>query len=154
MNPQTVTVVGHSLTETLVSTLEEMGFVFAMEAEPGEEKGPHGIAVEVPFSGVYSGLLWLEVSPQVLPTMAASMLAMDGVPGRVLQMDALGELANVICGNVLPALAGPRAIFALGHPEPTEGPGPDSEVEARSLVILDDGWAEARLVVYAMPPTQ
>jgi len=152
MNPPTMTCLGESLTETLVSTLEEMGFAFAIEAEPGEEKGLHGIAVEVTFTGPYSGLLWLEVSPQVLPTMTASMLALDGVPGRVLQLDALGELANVICGNVLPALAGSRATFTLGHPEPATGPGPQG-AEARSLVILDDGWAEARLVVYARPPT-
>jgi len=152
MNPSTMTDLGASLTETLVTTLEEMGFVFAIEAGPGEERGLHGIAVEVSFSGPSSGLLWLEVSPQVLPTMTASMLAMDGVPGRVLQMDALGELANVVCGNVLPALAGSRAAFTLGHPEPANGPGPEG-AEARSLVILDDGWAEARLVVVARPPT-
>jgi len=152
MSPPTMAELGHSLTQILVNTLEEMGFVFALEAEPGEEKGLHGIAVEVTFTGPYAGSLWLEVSPQVLPTMSASMLAMDGVPGRVLQMDALGELANVICGNVLPALAGPRAVFALGDPEPASGPGPE-EPEAQSLVILDDGWAEARLVVHAVPPT-
>ena len=84
-----------------------------MEAEPGEEKGTDGIAVQVGFHGPFTGAVRLEMSAAVLPMLAANMLAMDGEPGRVLQMDALGELANIVCGNVLPALAGPRAVFNL-----------------------------------------
>ena len=44
-----------------------------------------------------------------------------------LQRDAVGELANVICGSVLPRIAGRRAVFRLGAPQ-WLGPGqsPDS----------------------------
>lgn len=137
--------------DAIIGTLEEMGFLFAMEAEPGEEKGTDGVAVQVGFRGPSTGAVRLEMSASILPMLAANMLAMDGEPGRILQMDALGELANIVCGNVLPGLAGPRAVFDLDHPAAPTGPL-EGELLASSLVVMDGGWAEARLVVYAVPP--
>lgn len=151
MNPAVQQDLETCIREAIVNTLEEMGFLFAMEAEPGEEKGTDGVAVEVAFRGPYSGALRLEMSAGVLPMLAANMLAMDGEPGRILQMDALGELANIVCGNVLPALAGPRAVFDLDRPGVVTTPL-QGEPVAGTLVVMDGGWAEARLVVYAVPP--
>ena len=151
MNPAVQQDLETCIREAIVQTLEELGFLFAMEAEAGEETGTDGIAVEVGFHGPLAGAVRLEMSAAVLPVLAANMLAMDGEPGRVLQMDALGELANIVCGNVLPALAGPRAVFNLDQPRVVTGPL-QGEPVAGSLVMLDRGWAEARLVVYAAPP--
>lgn len=151
MNPVVQQDLETCIQEAMVGTLEEMGFLFAMEAEPGEEKGLDGVAVEVAFHGPFTGAVRVEMSAAVLPMLAANMLAMDGEPGRVLQMDALGELANIVCGNVLPALAGPRAVFDLEHPRACTGPL-QGEPLASSLVVMDGGWAEARLVVYSAPP--
>ena len=151
MNPAVQQDLETCIREAIVHTLEEMGFLFAMEAEPGEEKGADGVAVEVGFRGPYTGAVRLEMSAAVLPLLAANMLAMDGEPGRILQMDALGELANIVCGNVLPALAGPRAVFDLDRPSAVTGPL-RGDPWASCLVMMDGGWAEARLVVYAVPP--
>ena len=47
---------------------------------------------------------------------------MLGVSDADLAMvrDALGEVANVVCGNLLPDLAGREAVFHLSAPEPID----------------------------------
>jgi CheY-specific phosphatase CheX len=70
----------------------------------------------VDFDGPFRGRLVLRVTGGVLPSIAASMLGQDEPPSGPLQRDALGEVANVICGALLPALGGPSAVFALARP--------------------------------------
>jgi hypothetical protein len=43
-----------------------------------------------------------------------------GAAGAAERRDAVGELANVICGHVLPAAAGPAAVFHLAAPAPVD----------------------------------
>jgi hypothetical protein len=56
-------------------------------------------------------------------------------------------MANVICGNVLPALAGPGAVFRLGRPAPVDGADPDGNCLARLSLLLDG--QPAALAVWA-----
>jgi CheY-specific phosphatase CheX len=53
----------------------------------------------------------------MLPTVAANMLGDDDAPAPAQQLDALGEIANVICGNLLPHIAAPHAVFQLDAPQ-------------------------------------
>lgn len=58
---------------------------------------------------------------------------------------------DIVCGHVLPALAGPRAVFDPDHPSPATGPLGGEQL-ARTPVMVDGGWAEARPMVNAAPP--
>ncbi len=65
-------------------------------------------AAEVKFRGAFSGKLVLLVSQDLYTAIAANMLGIPAPAPRQME-DALCEMANVICGNIVPELA-------LGHP--------------------------------------
>ena len=58
-----------------------------------------------------------------------------------LQRDALGELANIICGNVLPLLAGAEDLFRLSAPagRPPRPRAPAGRMSAQAELGLEDG---------------
>jgi CheY-specific phosphatase CheX len=103
------------------------------------------VGVAVDFEGPVTGTLELRVSALVLPGLAINMLGEFETPSDEVQRDALGEVANVITGNVLPRLAGAKAVFRL-HPPRAIGPasGPATAV---ADVGLDEGRAELRLLI-------
>ena len=55
------------------------------------------------------------------------MLGIEEAPEHGVVLDAFGELTNVICGNVLPLVAGPEAVFDLDAPEVVSGSGASLE---------------------------
>jgi len=65
----------------------------------------------VDFTGRFTGGMELALSASVLAELAANMLGAE--EGTTLsadeQRDALRELANVVCGNLLPAIRRRRA---------------------------------------------
>lgn len=88
-------------------------------SEPGDETGEPSheetIVTSVHFRGPFEGDLFLEVSSDLLPIVAMNMLGMDdeNAASHDEQKDAFKELLNVICGNLLPAIAGERAVFNI-----------------------------------------
>jgi CheY-specific phosphatase CheX len=61
--------------------------------------------------------------------LAANMLGQANAPPEEQQHDALGEVANVVCGNLLPRIAGAKEVFQLGPPQLVEwndAPGDDA----------------------------
>jgi hypothetical protein len=103
------------------AALERTAFLFA---EPGIPEGfdadvadaaPTPFAATVSFSGAHDGAFCIEFPARLLPVLATNVLGEDEAPGEELQRDALGELANIICGNVLPALD-PDGKYSLGSP--------------------------------------
>lgn len=142
-----------ALVQAAASTFELLGFLVPDEEVTSEqEEMPLDAACRVRFRGPISGALEMEVSGPVLAEFAGNMLGSDGPPPRDVEMAALGEAANVICGNVLPAIAGSRAVFDLSAPEtstkavvrrPVEG-------ELASVVLgLGEGRVEIVLRRYA-----
>ena len=123
-----------ALHQATVNAFEELAFVFPMpELEPPADSP--STAATVDFEG---GRLVLTVSDDLLPAIAANMLG-DQEPSREDQLDALREVANVICGNVLPAIgAGGMGTPRLGG----EGGGTPT---ARADVLLSEGSASVRL---------
>jgi CheY-specific phosphatase CheX len=73
--------------------------------------------VSVDFNGPFSGKLLVRVCGGLLPIIATNMLGEEDVLSKSLQYDALGEIANVICGNMLPEIAGSDQIFHVSAPE-------------------------------------
>lgn len=131
-----------ALHRAAVTAFEELAFVFPMpELEPDEHAGRTAAVVD--FDGHRAGKLVLTVSDELLPVIAANMLG-DGEATREEQLDALKEVANVICGNVLPSIDGPRALFRLHAPRLAVDEAAGAPA-AQADVILSEGSASVRL---------
>jgi CheY-specific phosphatase CheX len=106
------------------SALETTAFLFA---EPWAPPASDAIAVPTPFvatvefSGSHHGAISIEFPARLLPVLATNVLGDEETPGEEMQRDALGELANIICGNVLPALD-PDGKYSLGAPDVSAAP--------------------------------
>jgi hypothetical protein len=125
-----------------------MAFLFPAAAEdcPAGERDAESCA-SVAFAGSVCGRLVLRVPEAIVPSMAANMLGCpdpDAVSAEQ-QRDALGEMANVICGNLLPRLTSPRDIYHVA--QPAFGPPPEEPrrpaCEAR--VCLEAGAVSLQL---------
>jgi hypothetical protein len=109
-------------------------------------------SVSVSFAGPFGGELIVSASATLLPHLAANMLALEDPSTVTLdqQEDALKELANVICGNVLPAIAGKEPVFRVDVPRLLT----NSEAAAyrpssvRASLFLDAGHIELALCVH------
>jgi CheY-specific phosphatase CheX len=70
----------------------------------------------VSFKGAFSGCLFVSVSSTLLPLLSSNMMGEEGSIAQTLEQDALCEIANIICGNVLPAIYGFKLVFHLDAP--------------------------------------
>lgn len=143
------------------STFESLALLFA-DTTPSavQAEAPLTFTVRVAFAGPCTGTLDVAVSDDVAIALAANMLGFSPATvgaDRQMQRDAVGELANVVCGNVLPLVAGREAVFHLAAP--AEG-APDARdpgvtlphASARCLAValgIEDGRAELTLRVDA-----
>lgn len=148
--PETLT---SPLLEAATETFESLAYLFA---EPGITDDIPGEDVEgvvaVAFTGPSHGGVIMQLSGGVLPALAANMLGLDDPTSGHDQRDALGEAANVICGNVLPRVAGSAAVFALGVPQlfsswsdAVQSLGAES---ARIRLDVEGGRADIALVMH------
>jgi len=138
-----------ALEEATTRTFEDLCFLCPMpELEDEMADVPTPVFARVDFSGAAKGHMELRVARPLLPVLAQNMLgAFDDVP-EDQQSDALGEIANVICGNVLPALGGATAVYDLGKPVTgieEGGPVATGAVTATARVLLEDGPVTAAL---------
>ena len=143
-----------------VRTFEDLGFMLpSFDLNDAQKRARPDAAVEIAFRGIFSGRLVLTMSGPILAVAAGNMLGEDEAEmPREAQLDALGELANVICGNVLPEIAGDRETFALTPPALlTEIPGPlkgQAGTVGEVRVGLDDGRADVRLYLEGEVPAE
>lgn len=132
-----------ALSQVAVETFEKLAFMFAFpEDDVGSEDIEHPIYGQVRFSGPFSGMLTIVISSAVLPELAANMLGLDEET-RVTQEerhDALKETINVICGNLLPVVAGPEHIFNMETPRVMpQNEDPQQDALARVGLSFDEG---------------
>jgi len=123
-------------------TLEQLAFMFSL---PEDERScmipDSAVAATIPFSGSFSGKLVMIVSTLFLPELAANMLGVDEEEIVLNQQhDALKETINIICGNLLPAIAGNEVVFNI------DAPVIITEVEAIKDVIKDNDNKLATMV--------
>jgi len=130
-------------------TLEQMAFIFSEpdpDPGPGETEFSDATVVSVSFIGPVSGSLCMTIPSETLPELSANMLGVDEADTTPEQhADALKETMNVICGNLLPAMAGDKAIFDINAPEIVETHGGEEPV-ARARLELEEGYC--RLFLY------
>jgi CheY-specific phosphatase CheX len=107
------------LSDVVVDTLEKLAFLFAAPLEgPAPEETRELATVRVRFSGPICGGMQLSLSRPVLAELAGNMLGADDASALSPdeQHDALRELVNVICGNLLPLIGGNNAEFHIQTP--------------------------------------
>lgn len=109
MNPTEQTMLG-----VVEETFASLAFMFPVEPDAsasGDEGAMERAVVE--FSGPFRGSLLLSVSSAMLEPLAANMLGLEdgATPEPEQKLDALNELLNVICGNLLPLITSPREVF-------------------------------------------
>lgn len=131
-------------------TFEQLSFMLPMP-DDGEKHTPPAVEIvaAVRFRGPFSGRLLVGAPRAFLPPLAANMLGEDDVESEVQQLDALAEVANVICGNLLPALAGVEAVFDFEAPQVFESAllAADERPTAQVVITLDEGAARVDLHV-------
>lgn len=142
-----------SLSQTTAATFEDLALLFPdAELTPEQDAVPLDVTVSVDFRGPLTGRLVLRASECVMPAIAANMLGEDESQQVPLQRDALGELANVICGNVLPAIGGAEAVFHLAAPRVHsvgETLSRDEDApQAKVAFGVETGRVEAQLFVF------
>jgi chemotaxis protein CheY-P-specific phosphatase CheC len=129
---------------------QELVFLFPTpEIDEQQLNAQFEAAVSIDFEGPFSGNLLVIVCGGLLPILAANMLGEEGTPSMSLQYDALGEIANVICGHMLPGIAGSKDVFHVSPPrlaETTDLP-PVAEVQ----MGLGIGRADLLLFVSKYP---
>ena len=140
MNEQAIEI----LTRVAGETLEQLAFIFSFpEEERDTLEDDSLVATSVSFAGPFSGTLVMTISAQILQELTANMLGMDDEEEIALdqQHDALKETINVICGNLLPAIAGKKAVFDLDAPKIID------EAEAiKKAAKTNDGRAPTAIV--------
>lgn len=97
-------------------TFEDLAFTFPMP-ELKDQIGAlqfEGTS-SVIFKGPVEGRLVVNAYGNVMGPLASNMLGIEEAAAGQ-QQDALGEIANVICGNVLPEIAGSTAVFDIDSP--------------------------------------
>ena len=140
-----------TLRSATISTFEELALLMAEGADGADRPADAPLAggVRVGFAGPLRGAVTVRVTACVLDAVAANMLGRRLPAGDPLCRDALGELANVLCGTLLPVLAGPRAEFRLSPPEWLDAGEPTTPARgalAASLAVpLETGRAEVLL---------
>ncbi len=101
------------------AALERTAFLFAEAGAPvaddTADAPPPPFVATVAFTGAHDGAFSIEFPARLLPVLATNVLGEEESPSEEMQRDALGELANIICGNVLPALD-PNGKYSLGSP--------------------------------------
>ena len=101
-------------------------------------------AVSVSIEGPLSGRMVLGVSRELFPVLAGNMVGDDTPLPEDQQRDALGEMANIIAGAILPVLSGPSTVFRLGRPEPTDLAVEEARSDIDRAVRIDLGVDEGR----------
>lgn len=149
-----------ALSRVAEATFEQLAFLFP---EPGDLSGNSDdcaeTAARIRFSGAFSGELIVALSTSALAELADNMLGLDdGWESSVEQQhDAFREVLNVLCGNLLPELAGSKAVFDLAAPEVLDAAEYLQALEgrtprARVRMGLDEGHLDLVLFHEDMPP--
>ncbi len=108
------------LNNVFCDVIEQVTFMFGESV--GKEKLPEPtseyIRTKMSFSGEFGGSLTLLVPTGICIEIAANILGLDPEDELVETSsgDALKELLNVICGNILTTIAGDKPIFDLSIP--------------------------------------
>ncbi len=135
-----------ALYQAAVLTFEELAFTFPIEGgELQDIDMADSQKAVVGFNGTFSGEMLLRIENNALAAMAMNILGDDEPLTEEMIRDVLGELANVICGNALPSIAGRRKIFRLSAPDFNRDVNPATNPAAVARMALEEGRADVSI---------
>ena len=112
------------LCAVFANVAETMAYMFAERATADELPDEVGEAVEsmMSFSGPQSGSMILALPKEMCTELAASVLGVERDDADIAEkgIDAVKEMLNVICGNILTEIAGSEPVFNLSVPASRE----------------------------------
>ena len=137
------------LLQVAEDTFTQLTFMFPEDAGYEDPVStPSDIMASVQFKGPFSGVLTIETSFPVLAEMTANMLGSGtGETSKEEKADALKEILNVICGNVLPKIGGTTAVFDIGAPQIFREAAPLGKEAAIAHLLLEGGFCRVKLFV-------
>lgn len=92
------------LKESAIKTFEDICYMYLEpELKDSQKNMPRDAVSEVTFTGIFNGKLVIESRGDLYTAVAANMLSNDH-PSAQQKKDALGEIANIICGNIVPSI--------------------------------------------------
>lgn len=137
------------LRQATEQTFEALAFLLPEEPDGPANTEAHEALVQasVGFTGPQQGQVRLLVPARLMSPLATNMMGLEASEATAdQQRDALGEVLNVICGNLLPAMAGSEAVFKVLAPQVPALPlGKRDRLAARIQLAFDEGWADAAL---------
>lgn len=138
--------IGQVLHQVASQVLEEFCFLLPVSTPESTSAGGES-TVTVDFRGMCNGTLVVTASKSLMSPLTMNMLGEEEDPSLEQQQDALKEVANIICGNLLPIVCQTaEAVFYLEAPELVDGPEvisvcPD-DLTVRSQVHFDEGLTD------------
>jgi CheY-specific phosphatase CheX len=115
---------GPVLFEVITGVLETQAFMFADECPAGdlETESASFLHASMTFEGPVRGRIGVMAPVEFCVALAASMLGVEPEEGAAAEgaADALKELLNVVCGQVLTTLHGADPVFRLSIPAAEE----------------------------------
>jgi len=157
MNKQTNAI----LYQVAAETLEQLTFFFVEKPEDDEIFEPldEMVTAVAGFNGPFSGCMGISLAFNLLPELASNMLGTeDGETSEQEQMDAFREVTNIICGNLLPKIAGLEKVFDIDAPVILEKANDlDSKQMAligEVILILDETDCKLQLFVESPVPNE
>jgi CheY-specific phosphatase CheX len=104
------------LESSAIATFEDVCFMYQVpEFKNAQKKLKPQAAAEVKYTGDCSGRLVIETYGDLFTAIAGNILS-DNSPGLSKKKDALGEIANIICGNVVASLGRSKKGYRIGAP--------------------------------------
>jgi len=105
------------LIESTVRTLEDLCFIYQEpELKEAQENLPLEAAAQVKYrSDDITGKLLIETRGGLFSAIATNILS-NNDPSAQQKKDALKEIANIICGNVVPSLGGGGREYKIEAP--------------------------------------
>jgi hypothetical protein len=134
--------------DALRQTLEEAAFVFVEAVEPGGAPWGEGALVEarIEFGGPETGVISIAVSRTHAIALAANLLGVDEAAPEAERAacDAVGELANILCGVSLDRWFPDDGAYHMGTPDVRAVPAAAYEDQAaraalRQTMVTDEG---------------
>jgi CheY-specific phosphatase CheX len=135
-----------------IRTFEDTCFMYvAPEMEEVQKNMPIEAASQVQYRGDFTGRLLIETRGGLLSAIAANMLSNDDTSAQQ-KKDALGEVANIICGNVVISLGRSDRGYKIESPRflskeemlKEEGQG---SVVAKVTLNFNEGRADIKFFV-------
>ncbi len=99
--------------------LSNMAFIFIANADEEEaQSANYTLQTRIFYFGACKGVLQLRCDGRFAALLAGNLLGVDAADSSAEQkrLDALKELMNVVCGNLVTALYGTEALFDLSIP--------------------------------------